>query len=131
MSLKYDVFNWLNAQVKYGIDTYSKDWDRWIRHDLVSSSTLKNGRYTNQTKNYSEANAEFLITAHKDNLFSSKLSGNLMFGGNMMHRHYTSTYQQAIGLNIPELYTIENGITINIQTTNTTKKLSHCTAWLS
>jgi TonB-linked SusC/RagA family outer membrane protein len=113
MSLKYDVFSWLNAQVKYGIDTYSKDWDRWIRHGLVSSSTLKNGRYTNQTKNYSEANAEFLITAHKDNLFNSKLSGNLMFGGNMMHRHYTSTYQQAIGLNIPELYTIENGITIN------------------
>lgn len=108
-SLKYQFTDWLNLQLRYGLDTYSKTIDKWYRHDLVSSATSKDGRYINQTQNFTEVNADFLLSAVKSNIGNTKLSGSIMLGGNIMNKSIRSTFDQANGLNIPELYTISNG----------------------
>ncbi|MDR1552612.1 MAG: SusC/RagA family TonB-linked outer membrane protein [Prevotellaceae bacterium] len=109
-SLKYDFTDWLNLTARYGIDTYDKNMYKWYRHNLVSSATYVNGRFHAYTQNFTEANADFLLLAHKNNIFDSKFSVEASFGGNIMHRTSRSTTQDAIGLNIPELYAISNAM---------------------
>ncbi|MDR3286210.1 MAG: SusC/RagA family TonB-linked outer membrane protein [Prevotellaceae bacterium] len=109
-SLKYEIANWLDLTARYGIDTYDKTMFKWYRHNLVSSGTYVNGRFHSYTQHFTESNADFLLFAHKDNIFDSKFSVEASFGGNIMHRSTSSTTQIAIGLNIPELYTIENAM---------------------
>jgi TonB-linked SusC/RagA family outer membrane protein len=122
-SLKYDFTSWLNLTARYGIDTYDKTMDKWYRHNLVSSGTYVNGRYQVYTQQFSETNADFLLFAHKDNIFKSKISAEASFGGNMMHRRWSSTTQIAQGLNIPELYTIENAITSSSSNSRSWKEI--------
>jgi len=109
-SLKYDFASWLSLTARYGIDTYNKTMSKWYRHGLISSSTHVNGRFQLYTQNFTETNADFLLFAHKENIFDSKFSIEASFGGNLMHRTYASTSQVAAGLNIPELYTIANAM---------------------
>ncbi len=123
MSLKYDIFDWLNAMVRFGGDTYSKNAEKWYRHGLVSSATYKNGRYAYGSQTFSEYNADFLVTAQKDNIAESKFSGMVSVGGNLMNRKYQSISSLAIGLNIPELYTIENGISVTTNTYHSEKEV--------
>ncbi|MEF9985833.1 MAG: SusC/RagA family TonB-linked outer membrane protein [Bacteroidales bacterium] len=111
-SLKYQITDWLNLQLRYGLDNYSKTVEKKYRHGLVSSATAKDGRYINQAQNFTEVNADFLLSAIKQNIGETKLSGSIMLGGNIMNRNSKSIYNQANGLNIPELYTIENGKTV-------------------
>ncbi|MFA6336162.1 MAG: carboxypeptidase-like regulatory domain-containing protein, partial [Bacteroidales bacterium] len=87
-SLKYEFTPWLNLTGRYGIDTYDKTMDKWYRHNLVSSSTYVNGRYQLYTQQFCETNADFLLFAHKDNLFNTKLSAEASLGGNLMHRRW-------------------------------------------
>ncbi|MDR1348227.1 MAG: SusC/RagA family TonB-linked outer membrane protein [Prevotellaceae bacterium] len=119
-SLKYDFTGWLDLTARYGIDTYDKNMYKWYRHNLVSSATYVNGRFHAYTQNFTEANADFLLSAHKNSIFDSKFSVEASFGGNIMHRTSRSTTQDAIGLNIPELYTIGNAmqsVSLNYQST--------------
>jgi len=122
-SLKYEFTSWLNLTGRYGIDTYDKAMDKWYRHNLVSSSTYVNGRYQLYTQQFCETNADFLLFAHKDNLFQTKLSAEASLGGNLMHRRWSSTTQLAQGLNIPELYTIENAITSSSSNSRSQKEI--------
>lgn len=108
-SLKYQFTDWLSLQLRYGLDTYSKTVEKWYRHGLVSSATAIDGRYINQTQNFTEVNADFILSAVKANIGNTRLSGSIMLGGNIMNRNTRSTFDQANGLNIPELYTISNG----------------------
>ncbi len=118
VSLNYKVGDWLTFMARFGGDTYAKKYDKRIRHGLISSAGYNTGRYSAGNNNMTEYNADFLITAHKNNLFDSKFSGQVSVGGNNMNRKYNSMYAVAEGLNIPELYTIQNG---TIQRTTTYK----------
>ncbi len=111
-SLTYEVNDWLKAMVRFGGDTYAQNTEKWIRHGLTSASGYADGRYSVGQVNMTETNTDFLITAQKDNLGGSRLSGMLSVGGNMMNRKYNSQSMLAVGLNIPEVYTISNGIAI-------------------
>ena len=117
-SLTYEVSSWLKAMVRFGGDTYGKKTEKWIRHDLISSAGYKDGRFSTGQYNMAEYNADFLVTAQKDKIADSKISGMLSVGGNLMNRQYNSFYATAEGLNIPELYTIQNG---QSKTTSTSK----------
>ncbi|MDO4511456.1 MAG: SusC/RagA family TonB-linked outer membrane protein [Bacteroidales bacterium] len=123
-SLTYQFTDWLKAQVRFGGDTYNKKVEKKIRHGLVSSSTWANGRYRFDESNMTEYNADFLITAMKDNINDSKISGMLSFGGNMMNRKYSSVYALATGLNIPELYTIQNGMSVSMSNYRSEKAIN-------
>ncbi|MEG0517806.1 MAG: SusC/RagA family TonB-linked outer membrane protein [Bacteroidales bacterium] len=122
-SLKYQFTDWLNLQVRYGLDTYSKTIEKWYRHGLVSSTQAKDGRYINQAMNFTEVNADFLLSAVKQNIGNTKLSGSIMIGGNIMNRNSKAIYNQANGLNIPELYTISNGKTVSYSDSRYNKEI--------
>lgn len=123
VSLTYKVTDWLKAMVRFGGDTYGKKTEKWIRHGLVSSAGYSEGRFSAGQYNMMEINTDFLITAQKDNLGGSKLSGTLSFGGNLMNRKYNSLYSSAEGLNIPELYTIQNGKNVTTSTSKSEKEV--------
>lgn len=110
VSLNYKLNDWLTAMARFGGDTYAKRADKRIRHGLINASGYNTGRYTLGNYNFTEYNADFLVTAQKRELFNSKFSGQVSVGGNKMNRKYNSQYSVAEGLNIPELYTIQNGI---------------------
>ncbi len=122
-SLKYDFTDWLNLTLRYGIDTYSKNIEKWYRHGLVTSANTKDGRYSVGTNYFMEANADFLLSAMKQNIGGTRLSGSLLIGGNIMNRSAKSTFQQATGLNIPELYTISNGKSISSSNYRSNKEI--------
>ena len=68
--------------VRFGGDTYGKKTEKWIRHDLISSAGYKDGRFSTGQYNMAEYNADFLVTAQKDKIADSKISGMLSVGGN-------------------------------------------------
>lgn len=117
-SLTYEITDWMKAMVRFGGDTYGKKTEKWIRHGLVSSAGYDKGRFAAGQSNMAEYNTDFLISAQKDKIAGSRFSGSLSFGGNLMNRQYNSLFAVAEGLNIPELYTIQNGQT---KTTTTYK----------
>lgn len=120
-SLKYEILPWLDIKGQYGIDTYSVHKDRWIRHGLTSGTP--DGAYYVNTQNFTEVNADFLLSAHKDNFLGSKFNLSGSFGGNIMHRNSRATSESATGLNIPELYTISNGMTIAASSSTSEKEI--------
>ncbi|MCD8183389.1 MAG: SusC/RagA family TonB-linked outer membrane protein [Bacteroides sp.] len=122
-SLTYEVNSWLKAMVRFGGDTYGKKTDKWIRHGLVSGAAYVNGQFSTGQYNMAEYNTDFLVTAQKDNIADSKISGTLSVGGNIMNRKYNSFFARATGLNIPELYTIQNGMSTTTSTSRSEKEV--------
>ena len=106
-TLKYEILPWLTLKGTYGIDTYSKTIDTWQRHGLRTSNV--DGYYSVSTQSFTEANADVLLTANKDNIGGSKFSLMGSVGANIMHQNSFATSETATGLNVPELYTIGNG----------------------
>ena len=123
ISLTYDITSWLKAMVRFGGDTYGKKTEKWIRHGLVNGAAYVNGYFSAGQSNMTEYNTDFLITAQKDNIANSKFSGMLSFGGNMMNRKYNRLSASATGLNIPELYTIQNGMSKSATTYKSEKEV--------
>ncbi len=109
-SLKYEILPWLNVKGTYGVDTYSKSIETWQRHGLRTTNV--DGYYSISTQTFTEANADILLTAAKDNIGGGKFSLSGSVGGNIMHQSNQATSESATGLNIPELYTIGNGMVI-------------------
>lgn len=109
--LKYQFTSWLNLMGRIGVDTYQYNVEEWYAKGSRISGTTLNGRFTNSETHFLETNSDFLLMANKDNLFDSKLSGSISFGGNIMDRRSRSLSSDAQGLNIDGLYTIGNGIT--------------------
>ncbi|GHV14295.1 SusC/RagA family TonB-linked outer membrane protein [Bacteroidia bacterium] len=111
-SLKYQFTDWLSLMGRLGIDTYQYGVEEWYaKGSNISIATSINGRYMENMTRFLEINGDFLLSAKKDNLFSSKFSGNISFGGNIMDRRSNYLISDAQGLNIDGLYTIANGIT--------------------
>lgn len=122
-SLTYEVNSWLKAMVRFGGDTYGRKTEKRIRHDLVSSAAYIDGYFSAGQSNMTEYNTDFLVTAQKDNIADSKFSGMLSFGGNLMNRKYDRISASATGLNIPELYTVQNGKTKSSSTYKSQKEV--------
>lgn len=119
--LKYQFTEWLDIKGQYGIDTYSKKYDRFVRHGL--STSYPDGYYSIGTDFFTETNADVLLSAHKDEIGGSKLSLSGSVGGNIMNRKYASTWESATGLNVPELYTIGNGMTLSSSSSKSEKEI--------
>lgn len=109
-SLKYEILPWLTLKGQYGIDTFNKSIESWQRHGLRTGNV--DGYYGISTQAFTETNADILLTANKENIFDSKFSVMGSVGGNVMHQSNQSTSESATGLNVPELYTIGNGMVI-------------------
>ena len=109
-NLKYKPTDWLEIKGQYGVDTYSKTLDNWVKSGIDGWWT--DGYYMVGTQSFKEINADILVTAHKNNIFGTKFNVSANAGGNIMHRNFKKTSEEAWGLNIPDLYTIDNGQSI-------------------
>lgn len=104
-SIKYQFTDWLNAEIRAGVDMYTVNTEAKVYSGSPISAT---GRYSNGKQTFQEANYSTLITARKDNIFG-KFGGSLMVGGNLMSRESSSISANAGELVVPNLFSLNNG----------------------
>jgi TonB-linked SusC/RagA family outer membrane protein len=104
-SIKYQFNSWLNAELKGGADTYTTNTESRTYAGITPTTT---GSYGLGKSNFTETNYSGLLTAKKDNIFG-KLGGTATFGGNLMNRQSSSLSASANPLQVPNLFSINNG----------------------
>jgi TonB-linked SusC/RagA family outer membrane protein len=105
-SLKYNFTSWLNAEVKGGGDLYTTNTQAKV---YAGSPLTPTGRYGLGKQTFSETNFSSLISARKDNVFG-KLGGAVTMGGNLMSQKWTSISANSGILVVPDLFSINNGV---------------------
>jgi len=83
-TLTYEITPWLNVLGRLGLDFTSDQLE--TRNSPTDVAGLLNGFYQNELSRDKVMNDEFLITAHKDKLFGSKLNTSMSFGGTHWQR---------------------------------------------
>ncbi len=84
LSLTYDVTNWLNVTGRMGTDFTLNQFE--TRNKPTDILGVLNGSYSNELSKDVVRNNEFLVTAHKEELFHSKFSTRVSFGGTQWGR---------------------------------------------
>ena len=110
IAIKYDIFDWLFVQGRYGMDYWSRDED--LNNLPTGKASLGeaptgfvNGRYTQNVRRFRETNADFLISATKT---FDKFGVNVQAGGNQMYRMSKNNNVEANDFVVRDLYTVEN-----------------------
>lgn len=104
-SLKYQMYNWLSAEIKGGADMYTTSTETKLYAGSPLSTT---GRYSLGKSTYSEFNYSALLIAQKDNLFG-KFGGSFTLGGNLMERLSGGISGSSGELEVPDLFALNNG----------------------
>lgn len=104
-SMKYDFTNWLSAEVRAGSDLYTTNTEG---KTYGGSPLTTSGRYSLGKETFVETNYSGMLTAKKDNLFNN-FGGSLMVGGNLMNQKYSSISGDAGELEVPDLFSLNNG----------------------
>ena len=103
-ALKYEVTNWLNAEIKGGADMYTNSSNA---KTYAGSPLTNTGRYSSSKGTFMETNYQALLVAKKDDLFG-KFGGMATLGGNLMDRRSSSIYGSAGELVVPNLFSLGN-----------------------
>lgn len=104
-SLRYDITDWLRAEVKGGADMYTNSTET----KLYGGSPLSNtGRYSMGKNTFIETNYSSMIVAQKDNLFG-KIGGMATLGGNLMKQEASGISGSSGELEVPNLFSLNNG----------------------
>lgn len=105
-SLKYELNSWINAELRAGRDMYTTN----TQGKVYAGSPLFDGfgNYRLGKETFAESNYSGMITAKKDDLFE-KIGGSLMIGGNLMDQRYSSISADAGILEVPNLFSLNNG----------------------
>ncbi len=103
-SVKYAFTSWLDAELKAGGDFYTTNTNR-----KVYAGSKRNNEYSEGKETFMETNYSALVTARKDNLFG-KFGGTAVLGGNMMHTKFTAMAVGTGPLEVPNLFSLRNGI---------------------
>jgi TonB-linked SusC/RagA family outer membrane protein len=105
-SLKYKFNDWLNAEIKAGADKYSTTTEGKL---YAGSRGTPNGMYSLGKQTFTETNFSFLLSGQKDNLID-RLGGNFTVGGNLMSQQNSGLSSNSGELNVPNLFSLNNGI---------------------
>lgn len=108
MSVSYAFTDWLSLELKGGMDYYST-FATTKQHAGSLADNKSNGRYSERNDNFLEANYSFLMIAQKDNLFG-KFGGAFTLGGNIMDQTRRKMDASSGQMNIPNVFSINNGI---------------------
>ena len=84
LALTYDITPWLNATGRVGTDFTVNQFE--TRNKPTDNLGILNGFYSNELGRDIVRNNEFLMTAHKERLFSSLFSARISFGGTQWSR---------------------------------------------
>jgi hypothetical protein len=104
-SAKYDITDWLSAEVKGGTDMYTTNTESKLYAGSPLSTT---GRYSMGKSTFSETNYSALVIAQKDNVFG-KIGGGLTLGGNLMEQNVSGISGSSGELEVPNLFALNNG----------------------
>ncbi len=105
-SLRYEIADWLNAEVKGGSDMYTTNNETKLYGGSPLSPT---GRYSLGKDTHFENNYSALIMAQKDELVG-KFGGALTLGGNLMEQQWSSIHSSSGELEVPDLFALNNGV---------------------
>lgn len=106
MSLSYQFTDWLSLEARGGIDYYST---RNYHKKHTGGASTPEGLYEEGMNDFMEQNYSYLLIARKDNLFG-KFGGFITFGGNMMLQDKSSITASSGVLNIPNVFSLNNGV---------------------
>ncbi|WP_074407345.1 MULTISPECIES: SusC/RagA family TonB-linked outer membrane protein [Aquimarina] len=105
-SLKYEMTDWLSAEIKAGADLYTTN----AESKLYSGSPLSDtGRYSLGKNTFIEKNYSALLTASKNNIVG-EFGGVLTLGGNLMSNRVSGLSSNSGDLEVPNLFSLNNGI---------------------
>ncbi|MEJ7560628.1 MAG: SusC/RagA family TonB-linked outer membrane protein [Pedobacter sp.] len=105
-SLKYQFNSWLNAEIRGGADIYTTNYENLT---YAGSPIVRNGRYSEGKRTFTETNYSTLFTATKDNLFG-KVGGAATLGGNLMSQRMDYLSASSGEFNVPNFFAINNGV---------------------
>ena len=108
-SLKYQITDWLNAEIKAGSDMYFTETETKL---YAGSPSSENGRYSFGEQKFYENNFSFLVTAQKDRVLGD-FGGVFTFGGNLMERKSTGVSNSVSALTVPDLFWLTNSTDSN------------------
>lgn len=106
-ALKYSFTDWLEAEIKGGADMFTNNVNRKMNS---GSPSPRKGSFSTSKQTFSETNYSALVTGKKDNLFG-KFGGNVSVGGNLMTQKNSSLGVTVTELEVPNLFSINNGTT--------------------
>lgn len=120
-SAKYDLTDWLSAQVRGATDFWARDSDYIGRPhgkaDVNSGSVFSNqnpgaynGVYTQEARRFRETNIDFLLTGAKT---FGDFGANVSVGGNQMRRRMDLNSVQVTDFVVQDVYTVQNGVQKN------------------
>lgn len=105
-SAKYQFTEWLDAEIKGGADMFTNNAARKL---YAGGPNAPTGSYSTSKETFLETNYQALITAKKDNVFG-KLGGTVTLGGNLMTQKGSSIGAGVGLLEIPNLFSLNNGV---------------------
>lgn len=105
-SIKYDVTDWLSAEIKAGADMYTTTNESKLYSGSPGNNT---GRYSFGKDSFIEKNFSFLLMASQDNLLG-KFGGAATLGGNIMGRSSNNMSGSSGDLVVPNLFSLNNGV---------------------
>ena len=111
VSMRYNLTDWLYVQGRVGQDYYSRDQDYNLPTGLAflpaAPDGLVNGIYVQETRRFSEVNADFLIGATRE---WGDFGLDVNVGGNRMHRRSDRNSVRVDNFIVRDLYTVRNGV---------------------
>ncbi|WP_106790800.1 SusC/RagA family TonB-linked outer membrane protein [Aquimarina sp. Aq78] len=105
-SLKYEMTEWLSAEIKAGADLYTTNTESKLYSGSPLSTT---GRYSLGKNTFIEKNYSALLTASKNNIVG-EFGGVLTLGGNLMSNRVSGLSSNSGDLEVPNLFSLNNGI---------------------
>jgi TonB-linked SusC/RagA family outer membrane protein len=133
INVGYDITSWLNVSYRAGVDVYT---DRRKRITAIGSTQAIRSVYTgipgtatggimDETYYRSELNGDLMITAKKNNIFTSGLNATVLVGQNVNQRKYQSVSELGYGLTVPNFYNITNSTNLSLTNEyNSTRRLA-------
>ncbi|TDQ76728.1 SusC/RagA family TonB-linked outer membrane protein [Sphingobacterium yanglingense] len=105
-TVKYKITDWLDAEARFGMDSYATRFDN---RTYGGSPLAATGKYSNGKSDFSERNYTIALHAHKDQLGDSKwgVSGSVF--GQIMKNTDSYLSIDAGELEVPNFFHVENG----------------------
>ena len=119
-SLKYQILDWLSAEVKAGTDMYTTE----TTSRTYSGNSNVTTAYGYDLAHFYENNFSYLVTAQKDHLLGN-WGGALTFGGNLMSTKKSGIGASTSNLVIQDKFSVNNGADkAGVSETFTRKKIN-------
>ena len=103
-SLKYQITDWLSAEIKGGTDMYTNETSSRV----YAGNPNLNTSYAFGMNKFFENNYSFLLTAQKDHVFGN-WGGAATFGGNLMETMRSGLSSSTSNLVVPNKFSVNNG----------------------